>query len=121
MIAVAERLPEALCDGFFDDIDDWLSEEVAPTEPEPHPLDRIDRRRFEAMRDAHGAPAFAAVAVRLDGGHYATVLVEDDVDRSELAAACERLAAAIRNGSLEASGGRAEWESASCERGGMGE
>jgi hypothetical protein len=69
MIAVSECLPAALRDGFFDGLDDWLSEEAEAIPAEPQRLEGVDRLRFEAMRDAHNAPAFATLAVRFDGSY----------------------------------------------------
>jgi hypothetical protein len=109
MAELAEhRLPEAIRDGMFSGIDRWLNDEI-PAAPEPDPEQRIDRRRFAAMRDAFTAEAFLGVAVWPDGDRSTTVVVDSQLDRGAVFSAVARVAAAIERGDLDQVDGRLEW------------
>jgi hypothetical protein len=103
-----ERLPATISTGMFDRLPDWLSGRVDPPEPPPDLEERLDPRRFAAMRDAHGAEGFVAVSVWPGGGRAATALLTAE-SRSQLLEACALVADAIRDGRLDDAGGRIEW------------
>lgn len=107
MISLAEQLPEAIRQGLFDDLDDWLSDEFTP-EPSPAPAvaERLGPRRLDGMRCAATGDAFAAIATWDDGSEVVTALAETASRQRQVLRAVGRLAAAIRTGQLDEVGGR---------------
>jgi hypothetical protein len=111
MIEFAEDdLGQALREGLFDRLPDWVAGKIEPQpQPELDAQGRLDPRRFAAMRDVATGQGFLSIAVWNDGAHTATALMPIDEHRADALEACELLADALRNGKLDATGGRFEW------------